>query len=533
MKILQEHPQLKMLGIHRPNRIYWQLNTPQLYEEAVQRHEGYVAHLGPLVVRTGNQTSLAHSDRYIVAESATQGNISWGEVNRAFDSDRFELLLQRMTAYFNGLDVFVQDGYARTATNDRKMPIRVITETAWHNLFVRNSYLHFEYGEMDDDFSPEYTVIHAPGFRAIPERDGTNTDVFVIIHLTRNLILIGGTSFAGEIQKAIFSVLNYLLPRENVLTLGCSANVGDDGDVALFIGVDGAGKSTLASDDTRLLIGDAEHGWDDEGVFSVGRGCYAQTLGLDIDTTTDIWQTTRRFGTLLENVVIDAQTRRLDLNDQSFTDNTRASYPISHLLFATRDGTGSHPRNIFLLSKDGTGVLPLISKLTPDQAYYYFLSGYTTELSVDKYGKTVARNKFSSCYGAPFKPLHPGHYARMFADKIKAYDVNVWLINTGWIGGAYNKVDRIPLAMARHAVRAVVTGRLSYIEFQTDGYLGLMIPTHCPNVPEKFLRPVLSWASEPTYIEAIRGLVKSFEENFAQYDNEVNPAILAAQPKFS
>ena len=532
MQILQNHSQLNMLGITKPNRIYCQLNTPQLYEEAVQRHEGYVAHLGPLVVRTGNQTSLTHTDRFIVAEPATQSNISWGEVNRSFDSERFDNLLQKMTAYFNGLDVFVQDAFVRTGTNNGQMPIRTITETAWHNLFVRNSYLPPQLEDLDD-FVPEYTIIHAPGFKAIPERDGTNSDVFVILHLTRKLVLIGGTNFAGEIQKAIFNILNYQLPRNDILTLECAANVGDDDDVALFVGMDGSGKTTIATDDNRQLIGDAEHGWDDDGVFSIGRGCYPQILGLTIDDSTDIWQTTRRFGTILENVIVDAQTRRLDLNDESFTENTRASYPISHLLYATRRGTGSHPSHIFLLTKDGSGVLPIVSKLSHEQAHYYFLSGYTTDVYTDKYGEIVAKPIFSSCYGAPFMPLHPGHYARMFADRIKQYDVNVWLINTGWIGGPVGTVDRLPLVTIRRVIDYILTGKLNHVPFETDGYLGLQIPSaHLPIAP-KYLKPVECWRSEPAYAQAVKELIRLFDENFEQYQGDVNPAILAAQPKFS
>ena len=526
MQILQNHPQLSMLGFTRPNRIYWQLNTPQLYEEAVQRHEGYVAHLGPLVVRTGNQTSLAHSDRFIVAEPATQGNVSWGEVNRAYNSERFDQLLKRMTAYFSGLDVFVQDGYVRTSSSGDQMPIRVITETAWHNLFTRNNYLHPTPEELED-FSPEYTVIHAPGFRAIPEQDYTNSDVFVILHLTRKLILIGGTSFAGEIQKAIFSVMNYLLPRQDILTLECSANIGKGDDVALFVGTDGSGKTTLASDDVRLLLGDAEHGWDDDGIFSIGRGGYARAFGLKPEESTDVWQTTRRFGTILENVVIDAQTRRLQLEDDSFTDNPLASYPISHLLQATRKGTASHPRHIFLLAKDGYGVLPLISKLTHQQAYYYFLSGYTSDLTTDSYGEPIIRPRFTACYGAPFMPLHPGHYARMFADKIKEHNVNVWMINTGWIGDTYSVAERTSLETTRFAIKAILTGKLSHVNFKTDEHFGLDIPTYCPNVPDSLLNPVESWDSVTAYADATHQLLNKFDENFSQYQDEVNPATLA------
>lgn len=529
MKIIQSHPHLNALGIKAPNRIYWQLNTPQLYEEAVQRHEGYVAHLGPLVVRTGNQTSLAHSDRFIVSEPATHGNISWGEVNRPFDSGKFDELLERVGAYFRGLDVFVQDAYARNG-RDSYTPLRVITETAWHNLFVRNSYLHPEPDSLAE-FSPEYTVIHAPGFRAIPERDGTNTDVFVITHLTRNLILIGGTSFAGEIQKAIFSLMNYLLPRRDVLTLECASAVNETGDVALFVGVDGSGKSTLATGAANnMLMGDSEHGWDEDGVFSIGRGCYARVFGLNMEDSTDIWQTTRRFGTILENVVVDPQTRYLDLEDGTFTENTRASYPISHVLYATRDGHAGHPHNIILLTKDVFGVLPLVSKLTPLQAHYYFLNGYTGELVKDRYGDVIPQARFTACYGAPFMPLHPGFYARMFADRIKHHNVNVWMVNTGWMGGAYGVGRRIPIETSRAVVRSILNNKLAQANFKQGEHFGLMIPTTCQNIPDESLNPVNAWSDPQSYAYAATDLLKRFEANMSQYQNEVDPAILAAQP---
>jgi phosphoenolpyruvate carboxykinase (ATP) len=532
MKILQHHSQLNLLGINRPNRLYWQMNTPQLYEEAVQRHEGYVAHLGPLVVRTGDQSTLAHSDRFIVAEPATQGNISWGEINRAFQPERFDKLLLRMGAYFNGLDVFVQDAYVRTSSQGDLMPLRVITETAWHNLFVRNTYLHPEPEELDD-FVPEFTVMHAPGFRAHPERDGTNSDVFVIIHLSRKLILIGGTSFAGEIQKAIFSVINYLLPRQDILTIEASSNVNDKGESALFVGVDGSGKTCLATDNTRLFLGDTEHGWDHNGIFSISRGCYAHVLGLSMDEATDVWQTTRRFGTLMENVVVDVETRRLDLDDDSFTENTRASYPISHLLRSSRTGVADHPRHIFLLAKDGDGVLPIISKLTPDQAFYFFLSGYTTEITSDYYGKPIARRRFSACYGAPFMPLHPGHYAQMFAERIRLYKPEVWLLNTGWMGGAYGKGGRVPVEVSRAAVRAVLGSKLGNVDYTTESTFGLQMPSFCPGVPEDMLNPVDKWPTRISYDKAAQALKDAFDEHLAQYQDEVNSELLTAQPRFS
>jgi phosphoenolpyruvate carboxykinase (ATP) len=530
MKIIQNHPQLTVLGITEVNRIYWQLNTPQLYEEAVQRHEAYVAHLGSLVVRTGNHSSLAYSDRYIVAEPTTQGSISWSAINRAFDAERFEQLLGRMAAYFKGLDLFIQDAYVRISKSEQ-MPIRVITETAWHNLFVRINYLHPDQDKLDN-FRPEFTVIHAPNFRAIPERDGTNSDVFVILDFSRKLILIGGTSFAGEIQKAIFSVLNYLLPRRNTLTLEAAANIGDKGDTALFLGVDGSGKTTLATDENRILLSDAEVAWDAEGIVSIGSGCYARGLGLKMEDAPEIWQTTRRFGTILENAVIDPQSRQLDLEDKSFTDNVRISYPISHIFRASRDGLAKHPRHIFLLAKDGYGVLPAVSKLSYEQAQFYFLSGYTTELQTNYQGETSAQPKFTACYGAPFMPLHPGHYAQMFAERIKKHDVDVWLLNTGWIGGDYSTGKRIPLAISRSLVQAVLNGKLASAQFKQEPYFGLQIPSYFPNIPAEILNPGEDWTDAVAYARSAQKLIASFDEHMAQYQNEINPGILLAQPKF-
>jgi phosphoenolpyruvate carboxykinase (ATP) len=530
MKILQTHPQLNRFGITAPNRIYWQLNTPQLYEEAVRRYEGYVAHLGPLAVRTGNHTSLAYTDRFIVSEPPIQGNISWSEVIRPFDSDRFDRLLTRMAAYFQGLDIFMQDAYVRLS-KDETMPIRVVTETAWHNLFVRNSYLHSDVEELED-FAPEFTILHAPNFRAVPDRDGTNSDVFVITHFTRKLILIGGTSFPGEIQKAIFTVLNYLLPRQNVLTMECAANTGNQGEVALFVGIDGSGKTCLAADNTRTLLGDSEHGWNEEGVFSIGRGCYAKILGLSEESSPEVWDTTRRFGTILENAEIDARTRLLNLETGVFTENVRASYPISHIPHATRLGAAGHPHHVILLVKDVFGLLPPVSKLSAEQAHYYYLLGYTPELVTDRYGEVTPQAKFSTCYAAPFMPLHPGHYAKMFADKIKQHHVEVWLLNTGWTGGEYPNGRRIPLESTRKIVRAILDAKLSEVEFQQEGYFDLMVPANCPGISEDILHPVKSWASERHYAEAAKRLIKLFDQHNAQHQNEMDSTFLATQPSF-
>lgn len=528
MKILEKLPQLESLGLHNPNRVYWQLNTSQLYEEIIRRHEALVAHLGPLVVRTGHHTSLAHDDRFIVAEAPFQGDIAWGEINRPFDSHRFNSIQKRLTAYLQGADIFVQDCYARTDTEER-LPIRVVTETAWHSLFIRNSYIYAEREELDD-FTPEYTIIHVPGFRAVPKRDGTNSDAFVLIHLSKRLILIGGTSYAGEIKKAVFSLMNYMLPRRNTLSMECAVNVGDKGDVLVLLGAFGTGKTTLAINDSRTIVGDSEHGWSDAGIFSIGRGCYVNVMGISPDDQPEVFATTRHFGTLLENVAIDVNNRQLDLATDLFTNNTRASYPITHLKRVTRDGVAGHPQNIVLLTKDAFGVIPPVSKLTPQQAQYHFLAGYTSELAEMHDNTFEPMAVFSSCYGAPFMPLHPGQYARLFAEKIKQHDVKVWLVNTGWVGGPYGTGKPISIAYTRAILNAIVKGQLNDVETRSEAYFGLHVPVECPGVPTEMLHPMDAWKDKDDYAMMARELARDFDEHFAQYADDVDPNMIATQP---
>lgn len=527
MRIVENLPHLHNLGIQNPNRIYWQLNTPQLYEEIIRRHEGFMAHLGPLVVRTGNHTSRAHEDRFIVEEPPFQGDISWGEINRPISAERFDSIQRRMTAYFQGVDVFVQDVYARLDHQDR-LPIRVVTETAWHSLFARNSYLYVP-GEELDAFRPEYTIIHAPSFRARPRIDHTNSETFILINLAKRLILIGGTGYGGEIKKAIFSVINFILPKRDVLSMECAANMDKQGNVALLLGRDGTGKTVLSTDPDRILIGDSEHGWSQYGIFTIGRGCYPNVYGLTADDNRELYETTRRFGTILENVAIDVSNRHLDLEDMRFTDNTHACYPISHIASATRDGVAGHPKHIILLTMDAFGVLPPVSKLTRDQAHYHFLSGYTSEL-VSTYDDVLEpRATFSACYGAPFMPLHPGEYAHLFTEQIRAHGVNVWLVNTGWTGGSYNNGHRIPLSRTRAILRTIFNDELNTVETATETFFGLHIPVVCPGVETQMLNPRKSWANPDEYDNMARELVKDFDNNYAQYVDTIDPHSLASR----
>lgn len=529
MEILQRHPELDVIGLRNLNRIYWQLHTPQLYEEAIRRHEGMLAHLGAMVVRTGDHTGRSPKDRFIVREPSTESSISWGSVNQPFEPANFDRLLDKVTAYFQGKEIFVENCFAG-ADPDYRMPIRVMTEMAWHCLFAHNMFIRAKSEDLID-FKPEFTVIQAPNFRALPEYDGTNSGAFVIINFARQLVLIGGTSYAGEIKKSIFSVLNYLLPQQGVMSMHCSANAGADSNTALFFGLSGTGKTTLSADASRILIGDDEHGWSDHGIFNFEGGCYAKVIRLSATGEPEIYETTRRFGTILENVGVSIENRFLDLDDASVTENTRASYPISHIPNATRSGVGEHPRNVIFLTADAFGVMPPVSKLTPEQAMYHFLSGYTAKVAGTEKGLSKEpQATFSACFGAPFMPLHPREYARLLGEKIQKHQVNVWLVNTGWIGGPYGVGKRMDLGYTRAIIHAILDGSLSEVETRDDALLGLHIPIRCPGVPDVILDQRRTWSSPAAYQEAARKLAGLFQSNFAQYEKEVDPAVAASGP---
>ena len=528
MEILQAHPELEELGLRNLNTVYWQLHTPQLYEQAVRRQEGFIAHLGPLVVRTGDHTGRSPQDRFVVHEPTTSDDIWWGDINRPFSVEQFEELFQKMLAYFQGKNAYVQNAYAGADPNHR-LPVRIITETAWHSLFARNMFIRVPEEELEG-FKPGFTVLHAPNFHALPQYDGTNSPAFILLNFERRLILIGGTAYAGEIKKSIFSVMNYYLPKAGVLPMHCSANEGDNGDVALFFGLSGTGKTTLSSDSTRTLIGDDEHGWTDDGVFNFEGGCYAKVIRLSPTGEPEIYQTTRRFGAILENVRMNMNNRRLDLDDDTFTENTRASYPISHIPNATRSGLGGHPTNIFFLTADAFGVLPPVSKLTPEQAMYHFISGYTAKVAGTERGITEPKATFSACFGAPFLPLHPGRYAKLLGEKIQKHRVNVWLINTGWSGGPYGVGRRIELRYTRAMIRAILDGSLADVEMRQDPTFGLHVPVHVPGVPDEVLNPRETWEDKEAYDAQAQMLAHLFAENFKNYADLVSEEVLAAGP---
>lgn len=517
-------------GIKNAGTVYWNLSTPMLYEQAIRRHEAIMAHLGPLVASTGDHTGRSPNDKFTVREPSSEEDIWWGKVNRPFSQEDFDYLHQKMLAYIQNRDIFVFDGYAG-ADPRYQMPVRIITEYAWHNLFVRNMFIREFDSEKLRQHKPEFTVIDMPRLKAEPETDGTNSQTFILVDFGKRLVLIGGTEYAGEMKKSIFSAMNYYLPKQGVMSMHCSANYGDDpDDVALFFGLSGTGKTTLSNDTERTLIGDDEHGWSDDGVFNFEGGCYAKVIRLDPEGEPEIYETTRRFGTILENVVVDNTTRRVDLDDASMTENTRASYPISHIPNATRTGMGGHPKHVMFLTADAFGVLPPISRLTRDQAMYHFLSGYTAKVAGTERGITEPVPNFSACFGAPFMPLHPGRYAELLGEKIDKHGSQVWLVNTGWTGGPYGTGARVKLAYTRRMVRAALKGELDDVETMEEPFFGLAIPTHVEGVPNEILNPRNTWSDKEAYDAQAQKLKDMFAANFENYKEGVSKQVAMAGP---
>ncbi len=520
---------LETHGLNNLKSVYWNLSTPALYEESVKRDEGIIAHLGPLVVRTGQFTGRSPNDKFVVDEPTSRDFLWRGKVNRPFDPARFDEVHRRMLSYLQSRDVFVQDCFVG-ADPDYRMPVRIITQYAWHSLFARNMFIQASQEEQANH-EPNFVVIDCPGFHAFPEVDKTNSDVFILVNFDKRLVLIGGTEYAGEIKKSIFTAMNYLLPFKDVMPMHCSANIGPKGDTALFFGLSGTGKTTLSADPKRTLIGDDEHGWSDNGVFNFEGGCYAKTIRLSAEAEPEIYQTTRRFGTILENVGLNTRTRRVDLNDGSLTENTRAAYPISHIPNATRDGRGGHPKNIVFLTADAFGVLPPIAKLTPEQAMYHFISGYTAKVAGTERGVTEPQATFSACFGAPFMAQHPSVYADLLGRKIDEHDAQVWLVNTGWTGGPYGEGHRMKISYTRAMINAALNGELDGVEFVADPVFGVQVPAGVPNVPSEVLQPRNTWADKDAYDAQAKKLAGMFVNNFKNYADQVTDAVRAAAPK--
>ena len=489
-----------------------------------------MAHNGPLVVRTGQYTGRSPNDRFIVREPSCEKHVWWGKVNREFDADRYERLRSRLTGYLQGKDLYVQDCYAGTDPKYR-MPIRAINELAWHNMFVRNMFVRETDRSKLHDHQPEFTVIGAPGFKATPSLDGTNSEAFIIVNFGRKEVIIGGSHYGGEMKKSIFSVMNYFLPQRGVLSMHCSANYGKDkDDTAIFFGLSGTGKTTLSADPQRTLIGDDEHGWSDDGVFNFEGGCYAKVIRLSPTGEPEIYATTKRFGTILENVAIDSEMRTVDLNSDEFTENTRASYPVTHIPNADPLGIAGHPKTIIMLTADAFGVLPPVAKLSPASAMYHFISGYTAKVAGTERGVTEPQATFSTCFGAPFMALNPNVYAKLLGEKMARHNVKAYLINTGWSGGPYGIGSRIKLEYTRAMVTAALTGKFDNVSTRKGHIFGLDVPTECPGVPPEVLFPKKTWADQSAYDAQCKKLAGMFKENFKQFEADASEEVRAAGP---
>jgi len=518
-------------GIESSGNVYWNLPPARLYELAILRGEGVTAAGGPIVCLTTPHTGRSPNDKFVVGDPATDGDIWWGEVNRKLDRDKHEDLLALAKEHVRERDLFVFDGYAGADPRYR-MPVRVITENAWHCLFARNMFVREDDPQKLAAFQPEFVVLSVASLQADPGRHGTRSGTFILLDLARRMVLIGGTQYAGEIKKSIFSVMNYYLPKQGVLSMHCSANYGaTKDDVSLFFGLSGTGKTTLSSDPGRTLIGDDEHGWSGDGVFNIEGGCYAKVIRLSAEGEPEIFATTRTFGTILENVVCDPESRQLDLDSELLTENTRASYPLTQLANVDLGGMAGHPKNIVFLTCDAFGVLPPISRLSADQAMYHFLSGYTAKVAGTEKGITEPKVTFSTCFGAPFLPLHPSVYAGMLGEKMTKHGAKVWLLNTGWTGGPYGTGQRIKLGFTRRMVTAALSGQLDHTEIWIDPHFGLAVPARIEGVPDPVLHPRETWKNPADYDAKAAQLAEMFADNFEKYEDQVSEGVRAAGPR--
>ena len=516
---------LSAAGLEPRGEIHRNLPAPALLEHAVCRHEGILVRSGAFRTTTGDHTGRTPSAKATVDEPEVHEEIWWGEVNRPIDPGTFERMHERVAAHLSGRDLWVFDGYAG-ADPSHRLNVRVVNENAWHNLFARNLFLRPDFEDLEG-YEPEFTILHAPSLEADPEVDGTPDSAFVLLSYSKRLVLIGGTAYAGEMKKSIFTVMNYRMPERGVLPMHCSANVGEEGDVALFFGLSGTGKTTLSADPGRSLIGDDEHGWSADGVFNFEGGSYAKTIHLSKKKEPLIWEAIR-FGTVLENVVVD-ERRRVDYDDDAITENTRAGYPVQHIPGAVIPGVGGHPRNVMFLTADAFGVLPPIAKLTPEQAMYHFLSGYTAKVAGTEAGVDEPMATFSACFGAPFLPLHPSRYAEMLGERIERHDATVWLVNTGWTGGPFGTGHRMELDHTRAMVREALDGRLDDASFTPHPIFGVFVPDHVPGVPDSVLDPRDTWDDPDAYDRKAAELARRFRENVESF-GEVPEEIVAAGP---
>ncbi len=517
-------------GLRPVGRVHWNLVQTVLLEYAVRRGEGELADMGPFVAVTAPHTGRSPNDKFVVREPSTERDVDWGKVNQPIAPERFDRLLHDVREYLNRReDLFVQDLYCG-ADPKYRLSVRYVSPSAWHMAFVRNMFIRPDIADLAG-FGPNFTVLHAPEFEAEPAKHGTRTGTFIVLNLAKRVILIGGTRYAGELKKAMFTVMNYYLPKQGVLSMHCSANIGSEGDTALFFGLSGTGKTTLSADPDRNLIGDDEHGWSGEGTFNFEGGCYAKVINLSPEGEPDIFRTTQMFGTVLENVVLDPVTRKVRFEEQTITENTRASYPLHFIPNHVPNGRGGHPKNIVFLTADAYGALPPVAKLTREQAMYYFLSGYTAKVAGTERDVKEPQATFSSCFGAVFLVWHPTKYADMLGTLIDEHDAHVWLLNTGWTGGAFGEGHRHKLSHTRAMVHAILRGDLTRVRFGTDPVFGLAIPNEIRGVPAEVLRPRDTWRDKAAYDAQAKKLAGMFRSNFKKFGAFASDAVKEAGPR--
>lgn len=519
---------LDYLGLERNKETLWNMSPPELYEEAIRNKEAILTKDYTLRVITGKYTGRSPRDRFIVDLPSIHDEIDWGENNQPVDTEVFDHLFEKVSDYLQDRKLYVKDCFAG-ADEKYRLNVRVVSEAAYHALFAHNMFIRPDDNELKHQ-DPDFTVLAAPNFKADPAVDGTRSEAFILVNLAERIILIGGTLYSGEVKKSIFSVMNYLLPKQDVMAMHCSANMSFDGSTAIFFGLSGTGKTTLSSATSRKLIGDDEHGWSEDGVFNIEGGCYAKTVNLSEENEPEIYATTKMPGTILENVVLD-ENREPDFDDVSMTQNTRCSYPIHYIPNASQTGKGSHPDHVIFLTCDAFGVLPPISKLTPEQAMYHFISGYTAKVAGTERGVNEPKATFSACFGAPFMPLHPTVYAELLADKIRRHNSRVWLLNTGWTGGPPGTGHRMKLKHTRRILSETLEGNLDDVEFEYDPIFDLAIPTKIDGVPGEILVPRNTWDDKEAFDQKARQLAQMFDKNFRQFEEEASRQLVKAGPK--
>ncbi len=519
---------LEKQGFRNLKKVHWNLSAPALYEDAVARGEGHVAKNGPLVVLTGQHTGRSASDKFVVRDASTENTV-WWDNNKSMTPAHFDALYNDMMAFAEGRELYAKDLFGG-ADLEHRLPVRIVTEYAWHSLFVHQLLIRPTAEELKG-FDPEFTIIDLPNFEADPAKHGSVSKTVIAVNFAKKMILIGGTSYAGEMKKSVFTIMNYLLPAKRIMSMHCSANMGKDGDTAIFFGLSGTGKTTLSADATRTLIGDDEHGWSEHGVFNIEGGCYAKVINLSREAEPEIYSTTERFGTVLENVMMDMETRALDLNSAHYAENTRAAYPIDYIPNASETGRGGHPKNVIMLTADAFGVLPPIAKLTPSQAMYHFLSGFTAKVAGTEKGLgKEPQPTFSTCFGAPFMPRHPSEYGNLLRDLIAEHKADCWLVNTGWTGGAFGTGSRMPIKATRALLAAALDGSLANVEMRIDPHFKFRVPIAVPGVDAKIMNPRDTWADKAAYDAQAKKLVSMFRENFKKFEQHVGKDVLEAAP---